>query len=215
MSPITDARSSQRGWPSQVRLAWRWGVGGGGMSPLKLGATLTIPILQANPALFWPMSTRTGHQHHHLCQKSEQMNNLLKKVSDLLICSLKVSDQSDSLTVTHSLWATWANLSWSLIFGEWPKRFAHIRAGNPLICSLLIHSFCSNQMSECEPFAQVAKRKWATMSKLLRSRRGNERPWANRSGHSRQMSNHERFAQVAQRKWANERFAQKILAKKI
>ena len=56
-------------------------------SPLKLGATLTIPILQANIALFWPMSTRTGHQHHHLCQKSEQMNNFLKKVSDLLIRS--------------------------------------------------------------------------------------------------------------------------------
>ena len=72
-------------------------------SPLKLGATLTIPILQANPALFWPMSTRTAHQHHYLRQKSEQMNDLLKKVSDSLICSFLVSNQSDSLTVTHSL----------------------------------------------------------------------------------------------------------------
>ena len=46
---------------------------------------------------------------------------------------------------------------------------------------------------------------WVTLSKSLRSLRGNERLWANRSGCSRQMSNHERFAQVAQvaqRKWA-------------
>ena len=80
-----------------------------------------------------------------------------------------------------------------------------IRAGNLLIPSSLISSFCSNQMSNCEQFAQITQDKWATMSESLRLLRGNERPWANRSGHSRQMSNHERFARVAQRKWANER----------
>ena len=78
------------------------------------------------------------------------------------------------------------------------------RAGNSLIRSPLICSFCSNQMSDYEQFAQiaqidllmVAQRKWATMSKLLRS------------------LNRERLAQVAQRKWANERFAQQIWLKK-
>ena len=69
-------------------------------------------------------------------------------------------------------------------------------------------------MSDREQIAQVAQRKWATVSESLRSLRGNERQWANRSGRSRQMSNPERFAQVTQRKWANERFAQNILAKK-
>ena len=70
----------------------------------------------------------------------------------------------------------------------------------------------SNQMSDCERFAHIAQDKWATVSKSLRSLRGNEQPWANRSGRSRQMSDPERFAQ---RKRANEPFAQKMLAKKI
>ena len=43
---------------------------------------------------------------------NEQMSDLLKKTSDLLICSFLVSDLSDSLT--------------SLIFGEQPEQFAHI-----------------------------------------------------------------------------------------
>ena len=38
------------------------------------------------------------------------------------------------------------------------------RAGNSLICS-----FPSNQMSDCERFAQIAQDKWATVSELLRS----------------------------------------------
>ena len=57
-------------------------------------------------------------------------------------------------------------------------------------------------MSDCERFAQMAQDKWATVSESLRSLRGNERPWANRSGRSRQMSDHEQFTQVAQVKWA-------------
>ena len=86
---------------------------------------------------------------------------------------------------------------------------------NIFICSSLIRSFRSNQMSDCERFAQIAQDKWATMSESLRSLRGNERPWAKHSGCSRQMSDRERFAQVAQDKWANDRFAPKILAKRI
>ena len=46
----------------------------------------------------------------------------------------------------------------------------------------------SNQMSDCERFAQIAQDKWATVS--------------NRSGRSEEMSDHERFAPVAQSKWA-------------
>ena len=80
---------------------------------------------------------------------------------------------------------------------------------------LLIGSFHSNQMSDCELFAQIAQDKWATVSKSLRLLWGNEQPWANCSGPSRQMSNQERFTQVAQRKWVNELFTQKMLAKKI
>ena len=68
--------------------------------------------------------------------------------------------------------------------------FAHRSFTHSLIAHSLICSFCSNQMSGCELFAQIAQDKWATVSESLR---GNEQPWANRSGRSRQMSNHERF----------------------
>ena len=82
-----------------------------------------------------------------------------------------------------------------------------IRAGNSLILSsliahLLIHSFRSNQMSDCERFAQIAQDKWATVSKLIRSLKTNEWPWANCSGRSRQMSDNEQIAQVTHDKWA-------------
>ena len=61
---------------------------------------------------------------------------------------------------------------------------------------------------------------------LLILLKSNERPWANHSGRSEEMSDREQIAQVAQDKWAtmsnslrslreNERFAQKMLTKKI
>ena len=62
------------------------------------------------------------------------------------------------------------------------------RAEHSRICSLLIHSFCSNQRSDCEQFAQIALDKRATVSKSLRSLMTNERPWANRSCCSPKMS---------------------------
>ena len=83
--------------------------------------------------------------------------------------------------------------------------FAH-----SLIAHLLICSLPSNQMSDCERFAQITQDKWATVSKWLRSLKTNEQPWANGSGRSWQKSDRERFAQVAHDKWANELFAQKI-----
>ena len=43
-------------------------------------------------------------------------------------------------------------------------------------------------MSNCERFAQIAQDKWATVIELLRLLRGNERPWAIRSGRSEEMS---------------------------
>ena len=55
------------------------------------------------------------------------------------VCSFPLSDLSESLTVAHFWWATWANRSWLLSFGERPERFAHI-----------------------------AQREWATVSELLR-----------------------------------------------
>ena len=78
----------------------------------------------------------------------------------------------------------------------------------------LICSFRSNQMSDCERFAKIAQDKWATVSEWLRSHRGNERLWANRSGRSRNERPWE-FAQVAHDKWANEQITQKNFATKI
>ena len=43
-------------------------------------------------------------------------------------------------------------------------------------------------MSDHEQIAQVAQRKWATVSESLRSLKTNERPWAIRSGCSEEMS---------------------------
>ena len=60
--------------------------------------------------------------------------------------------------------------------------FAHSLITHSLIAHLLILSFRSNQMSDCERFAQIAQDKWATVSESLRSLKTNERPWAIRSG---------------------------------
>ena len=52
------------------------------------------------------------------------------------------------------------------------------RAGNLLIAHLLICSFCSNQMSNCERFPQITQDKWVIVSESLRSLMTNERLWA-------------------------------------
>ena len=76
-----------------------------------------------------------------------------QKMSDSQIRSFLVSDLSNSLTITHFLWATRANRSWSLIFGERPKRFAHIT--HFWWATWAIHSHRSPK-----------KRKWAIRSLL-------------------------------------------------
>ena len=86
-----------------------------------------------------------------------------------------------------------------LTFQGW--KFAHLLIALLLIAHSLICSFRSNQMSNCEGFAQIARDKWVTVSESLRLLKTNEQPWANHSGRSWQLSNRERFAQVAQRKW--------------
>ena len=63
------------------------------------------------------------------------------------------------------------------------RSFAHL-----LIVHLLIGSFRSNQISDCEQFAQIAHDKWVTVSKSLRLLRGNEGWWAICSGRSEEMS---------------------------
>ena len=73
--------------------------------------------------------------------------------------------------------------------------FPPTRAGNSLIHSslILIRSFRSDQMSDCERFAQIAQDEWATVSeslRSLRSLRGNER--------------YEQIAHFAHQEWANE-----------
>ena len=101
--------------------------------------------------------------------------------------------------------------------GKQGWEFAHSLMDHSLIAHSLICSFRSNQMSDCELFAQIAQDKYATVSESLRSHKTNERPWANRSGRSWKMSDHERFAQVAHDKFwfylgffikKNERFEQ-------
>ena len=50
-----------------------------------------------------------------------------------------------------------------------------------------ICSDCSRQMSDHERSAQVAQRKWATVSESLRLLKTNEQPWAIGSGRSEEM----------------------------
>ena len=114
----------------------------------------------------------------------------------------------------------------------WDRR-CETRAGNLLIRSLLIHSFChfaqikwalwamhsdrSRQISDREWIALVAQRKWATVSDSLRWLRGNDRceriahfahqKWATMSNLLRSLRGNERcewIAHFAHQKWANE-----------
>ena len=78
------------------------------------------------------------------------------------------------------------------------------RAGNLFIRSLL--------MCSCAHFAQD---KWVTVSKLLRSFRGNEQSWAICSGRSEEMRNLSELLISLMKKWANERLAQKIWLKNL
>ena len=78
--------------------------------------------------------------------------------------------------------------------------FAH-----SLIAHLLISSFRSNQMSDCERFAQIAQDKWAIVSESLRSFRGNERQWAICSGRSEEMSDvNESLISLTKNEWMSE-----------
>ena len=86
--------------------------------------------------------------------------------------------------------------SWSLYSGSGSTVSQGWEFAHSLIAHLLICSFCSNQMSDCERFALIAQDKWARL-------------WANHSFCSRQMSDREwlaHVAQVAHDKWATERF---------
>ena len=69
------------------------------------------------------------------------MSDLLKKTSDSLIHSFLVSNLSNSLS--------------SLIFGEWPERFAHS------------HSFDISDLSDSLTVAHLSWANWANHSQLL------------------------------------------------
>ena len=60
-----------------------------------------------------------------------------------------MSDLSQSLSVAHLSWATWAIHSWSLISSEQPQRFAHNR------------SFVLSDLSESLTVAHLIWAKWA------------------------------------------------------
>ena len=86
-------------------------------------------------------------------------------------------------------------------YNSWRQK---CKAGNSLI-----RSFRSNQLSDWEWFAQIA-RQMRTVSKSLRSLISKERPWANRSGRSPKMREsllHSVFRQKrairSESRWAN------------
>ena len=80
---------------------------------------------------------RGNEQFAHFLNKKNRIYNILKnKILDFLA---KIFWANHSFA--HFLWATWANRSWSLIFGEQPERFAHI--AHFWWATWAIHSHCS------------------------------------------------------------------------
>ena len=86
----------------------------------------------------WEFAHRFSEQIARLLRKNERMSDSLKKQA---ICSF-----------AQFWWATWANRSWFLIFGERPEQFAH---NTHLIWA-----------------------KWA-ITHIAHQKRGNERKWVN------------------------------------
>ena len=123
-------------------------------------------------------------------------------------CTMSLSAKSLWLRAVLVNFKFSENVAFSIVATRKIPGAEDCRAGNSLICS-----FRSNQMSDCERFAQIAQDKWATMSESLRSLISKDWLWANCSGRSWQMSDREQFAQVTHDKWANEQFTQKSLAK--
>ena len=142
----------------------------------------------------------------------DQFSSFFSRKAQNTLCSRTYSDPSKSLkNYGHQMGPPGGILLYTK-YGTF-KFFLYIKCfsmvhwqgwefAHSLIAHSLIRSFRSNQMSNCERFTQIAQDKWATVSKSLRSLRGNEWPWANHSGRSEEMSNPERIAQVAQDKWA-------------
>ena len=160
--------------------------------------------------------------------KNEQIACFFEGIANLLSFSQKPSDslkrpmsKFPALQFAHFWCATWVICSHhSLKKRKWAnhsfkkkkkhtknipkKHFSQIFLSKSLVfceqnSNLLICSFRSNQMSNCEWFPQIAQDKWATVSKSLRSLISKEGPWANCSW---QMRDRDRFAQVAHQKWA-------------
>ena len=103
-------------------------------------------------------------------QKNERLSHSLKKMSD-------------SLMVAHFWWATWVNCSWSLIFGEWPERFAYSTHFRWATWAIRSHS-------------PLKKREWAIRSRSLICLE-----WSERITHSRS------FDLSKMSKWTNEQWA--------
>ena len=158
-------------------------------------------------------------------------------IANLLICSFCSNQMSASERIAQRKWANVSQSLRSLKTNEGPwaicsgrseeigftKKFG-LKKSKTLFFSMfyiwffiltnerIAYSLFSGERCECslrlptknercERIAQVAHQKWVTMSDSLRSLRGNERcEW---------------IAHFAHEKWANERFAQKMLAKKI
>ena len=114
-----------------------------------------------------------------LLRENEQMSNLLKKIL--------------------------AKISKILFFSMFYIRFFILKISESLIPPFFVSDVSESLrlLTKNERIAQVTHQKWETMSDLLTLLRGNERWWANRSGHSLKMSkwvNHWFF-------WANRSFA--------
>ena len=99
-----------------------------------------------------------------------------KKRSDSLIRSFLMSNLSNSLMITLFVWATWANCSWSLIFGERPKGFAHI--AHFWWATWAIHSRSLICLEWSERSANICSYDLSKMSEWANERWANEQ-WAN------------------------------------
>ena len=101
-----------------------------------------------------------------------------KKMCDSLIRSFLMSNLSNLLMITHFLWATWANRSWLLSFGERPKGFAHIAHfwwatwaihSRSLICLEWSERIANTRSYDLSKMSEWAMSKWA-MSKWAMSK---------------------------------------------
>ena len=158
--------AKNRGWPSRDTLVWPQ------IHSLKTAGLGICSCFSERIACF--------------LRKNEQMSDLLKKTSDLLIRIFLVRDQSESLTVSQFWWATWAR-EWAIrsLFKKTYKKmykrynFIQIFLAELLVFSLfcerkskwakktLIRSFISSDLSKLLMLIFLSWGTWSIRSRSL------------------------------------------------